>query len=147
MNTILALLLSASAAPVDIRPCLQDYVVLSEVDLVKEDDRQWYFEFTAQNNFQWPVSGVELRYEIVTPGRTVAWDKGVAVVSIPGGIEPGEFRELKVRNMRGYELTKTPFDYKLKLTINDVMDPEGRPLIQEVVDVLNPVKRSELTCD
>lgn len=129
MKTILTLLLLSGTALADDRIlCLQDRVVLSEVNLTKEGYKQWYFTFTAQNFGNVPVSWVGLEYEIVTPGRSVPWATGKAGVNIPGGIEGNEYRELKVFYPEGYELTQTPFDYKLRLKVGEVRDAAGQPM-------------------
>lgn len=80
---------------------------------------------------------------VTTPGRSVPWGKDRNPVSIAGGIEPGETRE--VRSSINLS-SDTPEDVEGTATIIDVSDPQERLLVGGVSVMGWPAEPSPMNC-
>ncbi|MCO6438973.1 MAG: hypothetical protein J5J06_17905 [Phycisphaerae bacterium] len=93
-------------------------------------------DLEVENNTAVPISKVRFDCVIKSPGRAVPWFEGRFSYEIPGGVEPGELVEWHLTRQFDSEWrTKIPFDERsdfiVEVTVLDLFDAEGKPLIVE----------------
>lgn len=145
LDRALAEALSAEQGPSRaelLQVCLQDHVEIKDarIELGRTGTT---IAFSAANNLEWPVSGIRVRLEVVSEGRAVAWEESTHAISIPGGIEPGEVRDLAFTARLP---AATPDDATARLTLLDVADAQRRPLVQSSFVMGWDAQRSPQAC-
>ncbi len=126
----LALLCSASPqgmADDALKTCLREKVQVTAAS-VEQTDISSYIKLTLKNTLSWPVSFVIVSYKVTSEGRAVPWAEERFGMSIPGGIEPGETREISTNI---YPPSEAPKELTAKAELLDVADAEKRQLIGE----------------
>ncbi|RMJ20501.1 hypothetical protein PHISP_08629, partial [Aspergillus sp. HF37] len=104
--------------------CLQENVQLQGAR-IEQDTFGSTIAFTAHNDLEWALSGIRVQLVVATEGRSVAWEESTHAISIPGGIEPGETRDLAFTAMLP---NATPNDAEARVTVLDVADADKRQL-------------------
>jgi hypothetical protein len=94
-----------------------------------------FIDFSITNTLPTAIASLRLRARTVTPGRSVPWGTAEIREEVPGGIEPGETRHLRIRwSSEGAELTgrlysaDTPADAQIEITVVGATGPDGRSL-------------------
>ena len=116
---------TAQAETGDKLTCLQANVVVSNPRVEKE---AWghAIAMDVTNNLPWAVGFVVMDYAITSEGRSVPWVDSDFGMSVSGGIEPGETRE--IRTTAGLP-KEAPDALTLTATLVDVADAEKRQFI------------------
>ena len=122
--------------------CLQDRVQLRNARLEQETFGSTV-TFSGRNDLDWALSGIRVQLLVVTEGRAVAWEESTHAISIPGGIEPGEMRDVAFTARLP---NATPNDAQALLTVLDVADPERRQLVKDVTVMGWSDERSDRVC-
>lgn len=122
--------------------CLQENVQLQGAR-IEQDTFGSTIAFTAHNDLEWALSGIRVQLVVVTEGRSVAWEESTHAISIPGGIEPGETRDLAFTAMLP---NATPNDAQARVTVLDVADADKRQLVQDTRVSGWSADRSERIC-
>lgn len=122
--------------------CLQDRVQLRNARIEPETFGSTV-TFSARNDLDWALSGIRVQLLVVTEGRAVAWEESTHAISIPGGIEPGEMRDIAFTARLP---NATPNDAQARLTVLDVADPERRQLVKDVTVMGWSDERSDRIC-
>lgn len=145
LERALAEALSAEQGPSraqGLEACLQEHVAVAGARIEPASFGST-IAFTATNNLDWPISGIRLQLEVVSEGRAVAWDESTHAISVPGGIEPGELRELAFTARLP---NSTPDNARVNLTVLDVADAQRRQLVQSSRVIGWGSERSPLQC-
>jgi hypothetical protein len=100
--------------------------------------------YTVTNNLSWAISGIYISYDITSKGRSVPWETNDGALSIAGGLEPGETKELR------YPLSLFPADAPDDLVVTartiDVADAQQRQLVRDVRIIDWSEALSDQTC-
>lgn len=108
--------------------CLQEKVTVTSLTIEPEGLRR-DLRADVRNELPWAIAGLQMDVVATSPGRSVPWATESFILSIPGGIEPGETRELR----SSIDLSRdAPADVEGNAKILDVIDPQMRQLIGEV---------------
>lgn len=122
--------------------CLQERVQLQGAR-IEPDTFGSTIAFTARNDLDWALSGIHVQLVVVTEGRSVAWEESTHAISIPGGIEPGEMRDMAFTARLP---NATPNTAQARLTVLDVADSEKRQLVKDVTVMGWSDERSDRVC-
>lgn len=122
--------------------CLQENVQLQGAR-IEQDTFGSTIAFTAHNDLEWALSGIRVQLVVATEGRSVPWEESTHAISIPGGIEPGETREMAFNTRLP---NATPNDAQARLTVLDVADADKRQLVQDARVSGWSADRSERIC-
>ncbi len=99
----------------------------------------------TSNALAWAVAGVQVGYVVRTPGRTVPWATGKASARIPGGVEPGETREIRIT--LGMNVPRDLIEpVVVDVVAVDLVDPDGRQIVLADDTMSNAPKRSARPC-
>ncbi|MCQ1779423.1 hypothetical protein NOJ05_19630 [Neorhizobium galegae] len=101
--------------------------------------------FTVTNNLPYAIAGIWIDYKIKSDGRSVPWAEDNFVMSISGGIEPGETRQLST----SFSLLSRdiPLTAKVTMTVRDVADPDKKLVVKAAGGVSGwPNERSLKGC-
>ncbi|GAB5387700.1 MAG: hypothetical protein Alpg2KO_06680 [Alphaproteobacteria bacterium] len=126
-----------------LKACLQEKVVLTNPQLESATFGR-SISVDVTNNLKWAIAGIRIEYTIKSEDRSVPWKKDAFAVSIPGGIEPGETRDIGTSVSVSRD---TPDDAILTATVVDVSDPEERQLVKEVTIIGWGDGKSPMTCE
>ncbi len=115
------------AAAILFAPLAQAEVEAVSTEFVPADIAT-HFNMTVKNDTATPVARVEYDAEFVTEGRAVPWGEITYAVDVPGGIEPGETRTLKV--LRAPENLRYVEGYDVGVTIRQLLafDMDGNAI-------------------
>lgn len=121
---------AAAQEDADMAQCLQERVTLENISI----ERNRYnvgrdLTIDVTNELQWAISGVMIGYEVRSEGRSVPWEIDSASLSIPGGIEPGETRQVTTT---ARVINDAPEDLLVTAHVMDVADPEQRQLVRSI---------------
>ena len=123
--------------------CLVERVELVSAKLVDRDYGGKEVVIEVRNGLSKAIAGIWIEYSVREVGRTVAWANEDFVSSIPGGIEPGEVREIRntvyLSRDAGNELV-------VDARVLDVADAELHLFIHERGVMGWPETPSEETC-
>lgn len=124
--------------------CLQSRVLLTDP---KIERGSYGHNITMQvtNNLPWAIAGIRTEYVATSEGRSVPWHKDDISLSISGGIEPGETREL--RTSASLFPSQAPDELITTMTVVDVSDPLERQLIRDVTVIGWADEKSPLLCE
>lgn len=112
-----------------LRECLQERIILS--DVAAEEGRYGHtIHMNVTNNLSWAIAGIRVGYKVLSEGRSVPWEQDDFSLSISGGIEPGETREIRT-SLHGIPAI-APKELIATAEVLDVADPQSRQLIRDV---------------
>jgi hypothetical protein len=134
---------SPEAAADRLLACLQGRVTVANAQIVRGDFGR-YLQFEATNGLSWPISSIWLSYRVTSEGRLVPWHTDDVGISIPGGIEPSETRQLAVNIFMTRE---APEELSVETTVTDVDDYLDHRLILPVRHPNSNMTASEMTCE
>ena len=91
-----------------------------------------HIEFTVQNQTGTAVSRIYCHGRLSSPGRTIPWADQDFNVPIPGGLEPGETKQINLRPPEngpyGHGALKDQTDLVMQITVIDAEDASGQRL-------------------
>lgn len=93
-----------------------------------------HIQFSVQNQTGTAISRIFCRGCLTSPGRTVPWADQEFNVSIPGGLEPGETKEINLRPPQngpyGHDALKNRTDLVMEITVLNAVDASGQRLVR-----------------
>jgi hypothetical protein len=137
----------AAAAAADtngIKACVEKKVVITSPTFEK-GDYSLGSRFQVTNHLPYAIAGIWIDYKIKSDNRSVPWSEDDFVISISGGIEPGETRQLST----SFSLLSqdTPMTAKVSMTVRDVADPDKKLVVKATGGVSGwPMDRSPKGC-
>jgi len=136
---------AAAQEDADIAQCLRDRVTLGNISV----ERNRYnlgrdLTIDVTNELQWAISGVMISYEVRSEGRSVPWETDRASLSIPGGIEPGETRQVTTT---ARVVSDAPDNLLVAAHVIDVADPDQRQLVRAIRVIGWSDEPSNLECN
>ncbi|NDV52944.1 hypothetical protein [Salipiger sp. PrR003] len=119
-------IVSASSAEVSVTECLRDTI---EIDQVRRDAANGVtadYALSVTNHLDVAIAALEGEVAYRTEGRSVPWKTERRVrVPIPGGIEPGETRDIHFGTKRGQDWVEP---LVADVVIHDAIGPDGASL-------------------
>jgi hypothetical protein len=124
--------------------CIRDAIIISN-PIVEQNRFDRSLHILVSNRLDWAISGIRFRFRIISVGRSVPWLRDEAALEIPGGVEPGETRQL---SLSLYSLTtQAPTELSAEIEVLDVADPDQRLLLGSVRVIGWSEERSPLLCN
>lgn len=123
---VLLSMASTSSAEVETTECLRKSIIIGEPVRATEGGPDVQFSIAVTNHLEVAISALDTEISYRTEGRSVPWRKeGVDRLSIPGGIEPGETRDIRFGTSGGQDWMKP---LVADVVIHDASGPSGESL-------------------
>ncbi|ANT63024.1 hypothetical protein AYJ57_21355 (plasmid) [Salipiger sp. CCB-MM3] len=123
---VLSSMATASSADVEVSACLEGAIIFAEPVRASDGGRGAEFSMAVTNHLKVAISALAAEISYRTEGRAVPWAKeGVDRLPIPGGIEPGETRDIRFGTRRGQDWMDP---LVADVVIHDASGPNGESL-------------------